>query len=48
VVQTVMNKLASRTGVKMPGIISDVDGVVYRGGKALGNAAEVIRDIYRR
>ena len=31
----------------LPGILSDIDGVVYRGGEAIAGSDKVIRSIYK-
>ena len=33
--------------LNLPGILSDIDGVVYRGGEAIPGSANVIRSIYK-
>lgn len=30
------------TTVKIPAIVSDIDGVLYRGGSAVGNSTEIV------
>ena len=44
--KNIINIFKRSKQLKLPGILSDIDGVVYRGGQAIPGSEEVIRSIY--